>query len=89
LRHSSRGYAEGAEIVFGAGESRGCTFMDSGGLRGVLDAWLRVTDGHASFALVVPRQGRSRRVFELTGMLDRLEIAGTREQAVARASSAR
>jgi anti-sigma B factor antagonist len=59
------------------------SFMDSGGLRGVIDAWLAATDDHASFALVVPRGGRSRRVFELTGMLDRLEVVDTRSQALA------
>lgn|SRR5436309_15641331 len=58
------------------------SFMDSGGLRGVLDAWLAVTTGHADFTLVVPRPGRARRVFEMTGKLDLLDVAGSREQAL-------
>jgi anti-anti-sigma factor len=59
------------------------SFMDSTGLSNVLSAWLAVTRGYGRFTLVVPEDGRSRRIFEITGLLKYLTLAGTREQALA------
>ena len=59
------------------------SFIDSTGLSNVISAWLTVTRGYGRFTLVVPDDGRSRRIFEITGLFQYLTLVGTRDQALA------
>jgi anti-sigma B factor antagonist len=55
-------------------------FMDSSGVRLVLQADSRARDAHRRL-VIIPGE-RPRRVFELLGLLDRLDLAGSRAEAV-------
>jgi anti-sigma B factor antagonist len=58
------------------------SFMDSLGLSGVLGAWMVLAARPGRTTLVAPVGGRAYEIFKLTGVLERLTVAGSRKQAL-------
>lgn len=70
---AARVCAEGiVELVI---DLRGLTFVDSTGLRAILTCW-ELTKGRCDF-LLIPGSQAVQRLFEVTGLLDRLPFDGS------------